>query len=304
MIRFLAALVLGLALNSTAFAEPVLRVLTTFSILQDFVAQVGGDRVTVSTLVGLDEDAHAFDPRASDIRRLRDTDLLVSNGLGFDPWITRMMQSARYAGPHVIASASITPLEREDQDENEGPREPGHAHHHDGNVDPHAWLDVRNAMAYVRTIADALSATDPAGTDVYRANAAAYLAQLEVVDTQLRTAFAALPESRRTIVTPHDAFGYFAHAYGLRFLAPAGLSNEAAPSAAAVAKLITQLRALKVDRVYLENLTDVRLIERIGKETGATVGGALYADALSKKDGADSYVGMMEHDLQVLTEAR
>lgn len=298
MIRFLAALTLGVTLSCSAFAEPALRVLTTFTILQDFVRQVGGDRVEVSALVGFDEDAHGFDPRASDIRRLRDTDLLVSNGLGFDAWIERMMHSARFAGVHVVASAQVTPLERED----EGHGEPGHHHHeHEGNADPHAWLDVRNAQTYVRTIAAALIAADPAGKATYEANEAAYLAELTALDDTLRTAFDALPEARRTVVTPHDAFGYFAHAYGLRFLAPAGLSNEAAPSAAAVAALITQLRELKVDRVYLENLTDVRLIERIGKETGATVGGALYADALSKQDGADTYVGMMTRDMQVLT---
>lgn len=296
MTRFLASLMLCFSLSSAAFAEPALRVLTTFTILQDFVREVGGDRVAVTTLVSFDEDAHAFDARASDIRRLRETDLVVSNGLGFDPWIDAMLQSARYTGAHLIASTNAAPLERDD----EGHGEPGHEHHHDGNTDPHAWLDVRNAMAYVRSIADALIAADPGGTELYRANATAYLARLEALDATLRSTFAALPESRRTVVTPHDAFGYFAHAYGLRFLAPAGLSNEAAPSAAALAALIRQLQQLKVDRVYLETLTDDRLIQRIGKETGARVGGALYADALSVRDGADSFIGMMEHNLRML----
>jgi len=298
MIRFLAALTLSFALGSTAFAEPALRVLTTFTILQDFVREIGGDRVEVSTLVGFDEDAHAFDPRASDIRRLREADLLVSNGLGFDPWIDSMMHSARFGGTHVVASAQITPLERE----GEGHGEPDHHHHdHEGMADPHAWLDATNAMNYVSTIAAALIAADPDGKAVYEANEAAYLARLNTLEKDLRAGFGSLPESRRTVVTPHDAFGYFAHAYGLHFMAPAGLSNEAAPSAAAVADLIRQLRELKVDRVYLETLADDRLIQRIGKETGATVGGALYADALSKKDGADTYIGLMQHNLRTLT---
>ncbi|WP_230970349.1 metal ABC transporter solute-binding protein, Zn/Mn family [Nitrogeniibacter aestuarii] len=297
MTRFLASLMLCFSLSSTAFAEPALRVLTTFTILQDFVREIGGDRVTVTTLVGFDEDAHAFDPRASDIRRLRDADLLVSNGLGFDPWIDPMMQSARFTGTHVVASSQVTPLERDD----EGHDEPGHEHHHDGMADPHAWLDATNAMNYVRTIAAALIAADPAGKSIYEANEAAYLAQLNTLEKDLRAGFASLPPSRRTVVTPHDAFGYFAHAYGLHFLAPAGLSNEAAPSAAAVADLIRQLRELNVDRVYLETLADDRLIQRIGRETGATVGGALYADALSRKDGADTYTGLMRHNLKTLT---
>lgn len=298
MIRFLAALTLSFVLGGSAFADPALRVLTTFTILQDFVREIGGDRVEVSTLVGFDEDAHAFDPRASDIRRLHEADVLVSNGLGFDPWIESMMHSARFAGTHVVASAQITPLERED----EGHGEPGHHHHeHEGAADPHAWLDATNAMNYVATITAALVAADPVGKAVYEANEAAYLARLNSLEKDLRAGFGSLPESRRTVVTPHDAFGYFAHAYGLQFMAPAGLSNEAAPSAAAVASLIRQLRELKVDRVYLETLTDDRLIQRIGKETGARVGGALYADALSRKDGADTYIGLMRHNLQTLT---
>jgi zinc/manganese transport system substrate-binding protein len=252
--------------------------------------------VAVNTLVGPDQDAHAFDPRASDIRQLSRADLIVTNGLGFDPWVARMIESARYAGPVVVASRDITPLDSAHEHDTDGE----HAGHDHGAADPHAWLDVRNAMIYVRTIAAALIAADPAGASHYRANETAYLARLDVLDARLRTTFAALPEHRRIVVTPHDAFSYFAHAYGLRFLAPAGLSNEAAPSAKTVAALIAQLRELKVDRFFIETLSDDRLVERIGQETGARMGGTLYADALSSKDGADTYVGMMEHDLQTL----
>jgi zinc/manganese transport system substrate-binding protein len=283
-----------------------LQVLTSFSILQDLARQVGGERVVVSTLVGPDQDAHAFDPRASDIRQLGQADLVIVNGLGFDPWMARMIASARYTGPVVVAAEGITPLEPADAPA-------GHDHHddhgghdhraHGDEADPHAWLDVHNAMAYVRTIAAAMAAADPDGAATYRDNAAAYLARLEALDARLRTRFGALSESRRIVVTPHDAFGYFARAYGLRFLAPAGVSNEAAPSARTVAALIGQVRALGVDRVYIETLTDERLIERIGSETGARVGGALYADALSPDNGVDSYIALMEHNLRTLTDA-
>ncbi|QID16287.1 zinc ABC transporter solute-binding protein [Nitrogeniibacter mangrovi] len=291
------ALTLAFALVTGAQADPALRVLTSFTILKDFAEQVGGDRVAVTTLVGFDQDAHAFDPRASDIRRISEADLVIVNGLGFDPWMARMLASARFAGPVVVASKGVTPLQAGHAP---GHEDDGHAGHAHGDADPHAWLDVRNAMLYVDNIAAALAAADPAGADHYRQRASAYRARLAELDTRLRARFGALPEARRTVVTPHDAFGYFAHAYGLRFLAPAGIANEAAPSARAVAELIEQLRALKVDRVFLETLTDDRLIERIGRETGARVGGTLYADALSRRDGADTYVGLMEHDLAML----
>jgi len=300
MIRRLLFALLLAAFAPLVQAEPALRVLTTFSILKDFTEQIGGERVAVTALVGPDQDAHAFDPRASDIRQLSRADLIVTNGLGFDPWVARMIESARFKGPVVIASSDITPLDSEDAHDTAGE----HAGHDHGAADPHAWLDVRNAMAYVRTIAAALIAADPAGADHYRAKEAAYLARLDALDARLRTRFAALPEHRRIVVTPHDAFGYFAHAYGLRFLAPAGLSNEAAPSAKTVAALIAQLRELKVDRFFIETLSDDRLVERIGRETGARMGGTLYADALSAKDGADTYIGLMEHDLQTLADPR
>ena len=297
-LRWLVALLLA-ALVPLAQAEPALRVLTTFSILQDFTAQIGGERVAVSTLVGPDEDAHAFDPRASDIRRLKDADLVIRNGLGFDPWIARMVAAARYAGPVVVASQDIAPLSAAHAEDDHA--KAGHAHDHDADVDPHAWLDVRNAMAYVRTIAAALAAADPAGTEHYQRNALAYLARLDALDATLKTTFATLPASRRTVVTPHDAFGYFARAYGLTFLAPAGLSNEAAPSARAVAALIEQLRRLKVDRVFIETLTDDRLIQRIGQETGARIGGSLHADALARDGLASTYIGLMTHNLHALS---
>ena len=284
--------VLGIA---TLHAETALHVLVTFSILGDFVAQVGGERVAVTSLVGPDEDAHAFDARASDIRRLSNADMVVANGLGFDPWIARMLAAARFKGTVVTASAGIAARPAADGAAN------AHGHEHDGDADPHAWLDVRNAMQYVRNIEAALAQRDPAGATIYAANAAAYLVRLAELDDTLRARLAALPPDRRTVVTPHDAFGYFAHAYGLRFLAPAGLSNEAAPSAAALAALIRQLRSLAVPVVYLETLSDPRLIERIRAETGARLGGTLHADALSTRDGVGTYIALMEHNLRTLT---
>ena len=276
-------------------AEPALRVLATFSILADFVAQVGGDRVAVTSLVGPDEDAHAFDARASDIRHLSRADMVVANGLGFDPWLDRMLAAARFKGAVVIASAGVTPHVATDAHND------AHGAAHTNEADPHAWLDVRNAIHYVRNIEAALAQRDPDGAATYAANAAAYRARLEVLDDTLRTRLEALPLARRTVVTPHDAFGYFARAYGLHFLAPAGLSNEAAPSAAAVAALIRQLRDLNVDVVYLETLADSRLVERIRQETGARRGGTLQADALSAEGDATTYVGLMEHNLRTLT---
>lgn len=276
-----------LALSSALSAAPI-KVVTSFSILADFAREVGGDRVQVFALVGPDADAHAWQPRPSDARTVMDADVVIANGLGFDTWIERLAASA--GNPRVvIAAADVTPLEQLDD----------HAHHgHDhGPLDPHAWQSVANARIYARNIATALTAADPAGEAHYRERLARYDGELAALDAELRKGFAALPEEARKVVTSHDAFSYFGAAYGMRFLSAAGVGNRSEVSAAAMARLIRQLRKEKVPVVFLENVNDARLIERIGAEGGARVGGTLYSDALSGPDGpAASYVAMMRHN--------
>lgn len=300
-IRGAALTVLALlALLSAPLARAAaLEVTTSFSILGDFVRQVGGDRVAVKVLVGPNEDTHGYQARPSDARAIGKSALVVANGLGFDDWIVRLARSAGFRGKVVIASANVRTLAMTPGD--------GHSsadRDEDGGTDPHAWQDVANAQRYVLNIADALVAVDPAGAAVYRANAERYTGQLKALDTEIRAALSSLPASQRKVVSSHDAFGYFARAYGIRFLAPVGVSNNAEPTAQGVAQLIRQVRAEKVPAVFLENIADPRLIERIRSESGARVGGTLYSDALSAADGAaPDYLAMMRHNLQRLMEA-
>ncbi|TVO58970.1 metal ABC transporter solute-binding protein, Zn/Mn family [Denitromonas halophila] len=300
MHRLVLMSLLCLVSASTLAEKAPIRVLTTFSILADLAHQVGGERVVVTSLVGPDQDAHGFDPRASDIRRMSQTDLVIANGLGFDPWIARMVAAARYKGRVLTVSDGITPLMADAHEDHEDEKSASHAHGDHGAADPHAWLDIDHARHYVRAIAATLGTIDPAGAALYTDRASTYIAQLDALDVELRNRFSALPDHRRTVVTPHDAFGYFAHAYGLHFVAPAGLSNEASPSAASLATLIEQLRELKVPVVFLESFADERLIERIRAATGARRGGTLYADALASGGPASTYLGMMRHNADTL----
>ena len=301
------------ALISTAAHAQALEVTTSFSILGDLVGQVGGERVKVRTLVGADEDAHAFQPRPSDARNVGGAALVVVNGLGFDDWMVRLARSGGYKGEVVVASAGIDTLAMSKDDAHDH----GHEHGHDGEkandkakdkadraVDPHAWQDVGNVRRYIANIADALTKADPEGASAYRANAERYDGELKALDAEIRAAFAALPAERRKVVSSHDAFGYFGRAYGIRFLSPVGVSNNAEPTAQGVARLIRQLKAEKVPAVFIENVADPRLIERIRSESGAQIGGTLYSDALSKADGpAPSYVRMMRANLDALRQA-
>jgi zinc/manganese transport system substrate-binding protein len=277
-----------------------IEVVTSFSILGDLVREVGGERVAVHAIVGPDQSAHVYEPRPSDARRVGRARLVVVNGLGFDDWLPRLARSSGYQGTVVTASAGIRPLAMDHTHDPAPPQKTGPV----DRIDPHSWQDVTNVQTYVDNIAAALIATDPASADTYRANAARYHATLAALDTDIRRAIARIPPEHRQVVSSHDAFAYFAHAYGLVFLAPVGVAGNAEPSARDVARLITQLRHNKATAVFLENINDPRLIERIRNESGASPGGTLYSDALSTTSGpAPTYLAMMRHNLNTLMAA-
>jgi zinc/manganese transport system substrate-binding protein len=289
-----AFLALAFLIASGAHAAEV-EIITSFSILGDLIRQIGGERVSVYPLIGPGQNAHAYEPRPSDARRIKRAGLVVLNGLGFDDWLPRLVQASGYQGKLAVASDGIRPLAMHG----------GNSHDvREARIDPHAWQDVANAQVYAANIAAALIAADPAGAEFYRANAARYHAALDALDTDIRTAIARLPQERRRVVSSHDAFGYFARAYGLTFLAPVGAAGHSKPGARDVARLIEQLRSEKAPAVFIETILDPRLIERIRIESGAKMGGTLYSDALSPPDGpAPTYIAMMRHNLDTLLKA-
>lgn len=296
----IAGAVAALSLSGLpASAQEKLAVVASFSILGDLVRQVGGDRVGVTTLVGPDGDAHVYSPTPADAKTLAAAKLIVVNGLKFEGWMTRLIKSSGAKGAIATATTGIAPLALA----GEGGRKDGHGHDHAG-VDPHAWQNVANAKIYVANIRDALGAADPAGKAIYEANASAYLARLDAVEGEIRAAVARIPADRRKAITSHDALAYFVKAYGIAFIAPQGVSTEAEASAKDVARIIRQVKADRIPAVFLENVTNPRLIEQIARETGAMVGGRLYSDALSGPDGpAGTYIAMMKHNISQIEKA-
>jgi zinc/manganese transport system substrate-binding protein len=263
-----------------------LKVVASFSILGDLVRNVGGDRIEVTTLVGPDSDAHVYSPTPADAKKIADAKLIVVNGLGFEGWLPRLVQSSGSKAKIVTATDGIAPLRL------------------GLDADPHAWQSVANAKIYAANIGTALSAADPAAAEQYRANAQAYLARLDALEREVRDAVARIPAARRKVISTHSAFGYFAAAYGIEFIAPLGVSTESEPSARDLAKIITQIRQAKIPAVFLENVSDPRLIQRISAETGARVGGTLYSDGLTGEKGdAPTYIEMVRHNIKALTRA-
>ena len=267
------------------------RAVATFSILGDFARNVGGERVELATLVGPNGDVHVFAPTPGDVKTIAAADIVFVNGLGLEGWIDRLIVASATRAPVVVASRGITPRS-------------GTRAQDRGASDPHAWQSVANAKLYVGNIRDGLMAIDAAEKKIFEANANTYLAKLDALDGEIRAAIETIPSARRKVITAHSAFGYFGDAYGIEFIAPEGLSTEAEPSARDIAKLIEQIRRENVPALFLENVADSRLLQRIGAETGVRIGGRLYSDALSPPDGpAASYIEMMRSNLRELTRS-
>ncbi|SDB21955.1 zinc/manganese transport system substrate-binding protein [Pseudomonas sp. NFACC23-1] len=279
----------SLMLSMSLSAAEKLQVVTSFSILADMTRQVGGEHIHITNMVGPDADAHTYEPTPDDAKALLKAKLIIKNGLGFEPWLDRLVTSTETTAPVVSASRGVIPRSLDE----------------DGETipDPHAWHNLANAELYVSNITKALEAADPANKADYERNSQAYLKKIYALLAEAKAKLGALPAGNRKIVTSHDAFGYLGQAYGIEFMAPQGLSTEREPSATEVAALITQIRQTKVKAVFMENIKDARLLKQIADESGAHIGGTLYSDALATHGPASTFTGLFEYNLNTLYEA-
>ncbi|MEX1165685.1 MAG: metal ABC transporter substrate-binding protein [Hydrogenophaga sp.] len=308
--RHLIASAIGLAsfaVSPALLAQTTapIKAVASFSILGELVKQVGGDRVAVEVLVGPGGDAHVFQPKPSQARLVGQAQIVFSNGLGFEGWMSRLLNTASYKGRHVVVSEGIKPIEAEAAHghDHKSHNNKGHAHDH-GAIDPHAWQSVPNAITFVSNIAKGLCAADAAGCDSYQRNATAYTAELKALDTDIRALWAAIPAAQRKVITSHDAFGYYAKEYAVTFLAPQGVSTESEASAKGVAQLVRQIKKENIKALFVESISDPRLIAQIGRETGVKPAGELFSDSLSDAKGpAATYVAMMRANTAALTQA-
>lgn len=299
--RIAVCYVITFSPTSALHAEP-LQVVATFSIIGDFAAEVGGEHIAMRTLVGPDSDAHVYEPRPADAIALARANVILTNGLEFEGFMSRLIAASGTTAPVTVLTEGVTTME-----------EPGGGHYHyvDGQAifhagahDPHAWQSVANAKVYVGNIAAAFCAADVEGCVKYETNAATYLGELDALDSEIRAEISALPDTHRTVVVAHNAFRYFEQAYGISFLSPQGVSTESEAAAADVAGLIRQIRETGAGAIFAENISDTRLLEQIAREAGLTLAGTLYSDALSSPEGpAPSYLAMMRHNASSIASA-
>jgi zinc/manganese transport system substrate-binding protein len=269
--------------------EP-LQVVTSFSILGDWVKVVGGDRVNVTSLVGPDEDAHAFEPKPADAKSILNAKLFVINGLNFEPWAQKLARAANFKAPVLIASQGIQVRHM--------PAEKGQTY---TTADPHGWQNPGNVVVYIKNIEKSLSSADPAGANSYKVNSENYIKELTALDQFAQEQIATVPANKRQVITSHDAFGYFATRYQIKFLAPQGINSEVEPSAKDVAQLIRQIKQAKIKAVFVENMRNPKLLAQISQDTGVTLGPKLFVDALSSPiEPGSSYLKMMRHNVTAL----
>lgn len=284
----------------TSAATGKIQVLATFSILADITREIGGERVQVDSLVAANQDAHVFAPTPQDVKKITQARVLVSNGLGYEGWLARLEQATEFKGKIIVATDGIQALPKP----NHGEMGHEHDHDHEGQFDPHAWHDPTIVQTiYVRNIVAGLSQADPAGADYYQKRGQAYSAQIAQLTANIQKEVANIPPEQRKVVTSHDAFNYFAHAFGITFLAPQGVSTESESSAKAIAQLSAQIKNEHIKALFFENISNPKMMQQLTQETGVKIGGKLYSDALSNADEpAPTYLKMMAYNANTLVD--
>lgn len=298
--RTILTLLAAAPVAAHAQTAPALDVIVSFTILADLARAIGGSQIRVTSLVGPNQDAHAYQPRPSDARAVAAAKVMIVNGFGFEGWVERLASSAGFKGVPVVATTGVKALRGGHTGHTHG----GQSHGGGNNVDPHAWQDVANTKTYVANIRDGLIKADPANAARYTAATQAYIAQLDRLDAEIRAAWAAIPRANRRIVTSHDAFTYYGDAYGVDLFAPQGISTESDPTPRQLAALIAQIKSEKVRALFVESIGNAQVLQQVARETGARIGPAVFSDALSGAAGpAPSYLDMMRHNTRSFVSA-
>lgn len=295
-----------------------LKVVTTFSVLHDMARQVGKDQIILDNIVGPDQDMHAYELRPEDMQKASSADVLIVNGLAFEPWLDELIAGSKFQGRLIVASfgAATIPLSAEEKKERDEaiekqmrsnvPRLVDRAKHvHREDFDPHAWTNMSNGRIYVANIAKGLSKQDPANEKFYNQNAIEYRSKIQALEEWAGDAFRSIPENRRKMVTSHDSLGYLTRLYRIKYFSAAGLNTSYDVSAQDVSRLIDTIRSENITALFFENMVNPNVLAQIAKETGVNPSGPLYTDALSNalKNRSDNYLGVMQYNIETILNA-
>jgi len=253
------------------------KVITTITILYDFVKEIGGDRICVESLVPVMEDPHTYEPIPSDIIRISKADIIIANGHHLENWLLKLLENKRENSIYFEVSKNIEPI----------------------NKDPHLWMDVIYAIEYVKNIKNFFEKIDPDGKYIYENNYNNYVKKLEELDEFIKCVVSKIPVEDRKLITTHDAYSYFSRRYGFEFVGSIwGISTEDEPSVKEIKKLIDLIREKKAKAVFIETTVNPKIMENIAKETNIRIGKKLYGDSIGKPNSeAENYIKMQIHNI-------
>ncbi len=267
-----------------------LPVIASTTVFADMVRNVGGDLVSVASLVPANADVHTFSPRPSDIRNLAAARLVVMNGLGLDDWLKKTIDNVATNAPVIRLAEDLPGADYLSGEDAKGP------------PNPHLWLDVSYAEGYADRIAAALASVDPAHAATYEQNRLAYRQRLATLDNDVTNALAAIPAANRRFVAFHDAFPYFARRYGLEIVGVAVPAPGQDPSAGYTAELVDAIRGAHVKAIFSEAQFPPKLVQQLASETGTTVVATLYDDSVGDAP-VNSYEGIIRWDTDEFVKA-
>jgi zinc/manganese transport system substrate-binding protein len=293
--RHIFSVLIFIGLATAVWAEPI-KVASLSTVLSDIARNVGGNRVEVREIIKQGSDPHLYEPTPGDIKKISNVQIVLASGLGFEPYLDKLRSSVEKSGVQfVVAGSAVKPIACMEVDH--------HDHSHaDNATDPHWWHSIANVEAVTLQVRDAFIAADPAGRTEFEANAKAFDDKLKSLSKWVRLELAGLPKSKRILVTSHDALGYFAKDYGFEILPVQGISTADQPSSQKVRHLIQEIKDRKVKAIFAENIENPKVLRQITIESGANLGGTLYADGLGSGD-AGTYLGMMRCNVTTIVGA-
>jgi zinc/manganese transport system substrate-binding protein len=288
----LAGCLLLSACQSAPAPSGLLVVVAIETFLGDIAQNVAGTRITIVTLLPVTVNPHEYQPKPQDVTRLASARVLIINGLGYESWLQKTLDSLGGQQQVIVATDGMVP----DPD-------PSGIH---PQGDPHMWMNPLDTINYVKQIRDGLILVDPAGKDIYAGNADAYIAKLQALDQWVKDQVNQLPLEKRLLVTNHDALGYFAKAYGFKIIGAVipSVTADSSPSAQQLAGLITSIKGSAARVIFLDIGENQTLAQQIAAETGVKIVTDLYVESISGPDGpAPTYIDMIKHDVTVILEA-
>lgn len=288
-------------LASPLLAAP-LRVVALHSVLGEVAEKVGGQEIALLCLVPGGVDPHTFNPRPADVREISEAGLVLASGFGMEPYLDRLIQNSGTRAPLFLASDSVRSVLKTPCNGKHDHAD--HAGHDHGEIDPHWWHSLVCLQEVAKGFAAKLKELRPGAAEGIDRRLTLYLRELDTLQSWVRQQFASLPAAKRHLVTSHDAFGYLARDLGLEVHALHGLNPESEPDAKALSALVEIIRRLGIRAVFVDNTENPKLLASMLHETGARVGGLLYADGLGPRgSGADSVGGMFRHNVSTMLEA-